>query len=265
MNIMRDQYHGTEFALAKDALGGPYEDPNRDEGGAGMLTLPGKWPRAISLMRTSYSIIPQIRQDGHHLFWYAMHQPATSIYVPFFAESTSCHQSFMEGSQLEYERTSAWWVFCFLSNWMRLAWNEMGERFVFPKRNQLQSEVIASVATITSNFTQKQVALQGEVVAKWASFADFLVMAFNNGFINFPEPGTQYGYPKEWLRRMQPEIPALDVAGRHRGNPTVAAADFMGFAGGLCVGAIGAFLLAFKVLRHSPKVDVSGYDRLPSA
>jgi len=265
MNIMGDHYNGTAFALAKDGLGGPYEDPNRDEGGVGMLTLPGKWPRAISVMRTSYSIIPQTKQNGHHLFWYAAHQPATSIYLPFFVEATDCHQSFMQGSQLQYERASAWWTFCFLCNWMRSAWNEIGERFVFPKRNHLQAEVIASVATIRSNFTQEQVALQGEVVAKWASFADFLVMAFNNGFINIPAPGGQYGYPKEWLQKMRPDIPILDISGLRNGYPTLATADFVGFAGGICVGAIGAFVLAFKVLRQSHNVDVNCYGRLASA
>lgn len=262
MNIMRDHYEETEFALDKDGLSGPYGDPNRDEGGPGMLVLPSKWPRAISVMRTSYSIVPQTKRNGHHLFWYATHQPATSIYVPVFAEATDCHKSLTQGSQREYDRTSAWWVFAFLSNWMRLAWNKIGNGYVFPKRNQLQAEIIASASTITTNFTEEQVALQGEVVAKWASFSDFVVSTFNNGFVNFPKIGGQYGYPEEWLRKTDP---LLDMAGLQRMNPTSAAADFVGFAGGLFVGALGAFALAFKVLRQSHKVDNNDYGRLPSA
>lgn len=199
MNIQRDQLAGTPYDLSKGAMAGPYEDPNRNEGGDGVVRVPGLWPRAISLMRTSYSVVCHSSQSRPDIAWIATHQPATSIYVPFFAQSTGCHDSYMRGWQGEYDEHSAWWTFSFVSQWMRLNWKSMYETHVAPKLMKLQREVVSSALRVNGNFTSEQTAMQGRIVKEWREFGAFLIMAYSNGFINFPSIATGVGYPEQWL------------------------------------------------------------------
>jgi dipeptidase len=90
-NFSRDLYEGTPFDLTKGTAGGPYGDPNRwDPGAWGNMTIldtmQGEFPRAISIFRTSYSILNQARRhvpDFLSLSWIA-------LYAPIRAPSRRC-------------------------------------------------------------------------------------------------------------------------------------------------------------------------------
>jgi len=198
MNILRDKLKGTKYDLSQGAMAGPGGDPNRNEGGAGEKEVPGTWPRAISLLRTAMCSVLQPRG----IAWVAHHQPATSVFVPFFKNATVCHPSYSRGSQQEYDEDSSWWTFAFVSNWMRLNWRAMSETAVFPKQRELQAKLLAEVAAASStvDLTALQVKLQGDVVEEWKRLGRFLIFAYNNGYSNYPTIAAGVGYPADWLR-----------------------------------------------------------------
>jgi dipeptidase len=59
MNWFRGHYEGTEFDMRLGALAGPWQSPNRVEGGFGQRTVPGQFARSTSIPRTSYTVILQ--------------------------------------------------------------------------------------------------------------------------------------------------------------------------------------------------------------
>merc|ERR1712224_345007 len=61
-------------------------------------------------------------------------------------------------------------------------------------------DLLQSAARVDHDFTGRQSEMQGRVVAEWARLGEFLVMAYNNGYQNFPKIATQNGYPEAWLR-----------------------------------------------------------------
>lgn len=246
MDIMRDKYEGTDFDLTQGAMAGPYGDPNRNEGGEGLAKVSGKWPRAISLLRTICAIVCHSRHGAPDTLWLSMHQPATSVFVPFFAESTTCHESFMRGSQGEYDDASAWWTFSFVGNFMRLNWR-LTSSYVTPKRNELQADLLDRASRVVGDFDSEQTAWQRRVIDEWKSLGRFVVMLVNNGYDNVPTLAGGYGYPEEWLKAIgfrQTLLPiwvqpATEM--QHSHSEWVAVATFLI---GLTLGtAIAAFML----------------------
>eukprot|EP00420_Gonyaulax_spinifera_P021015 CAMPEP_0197919506 /NCGR_PEP_ID=MMETSP1439-20131203/87328_1 /TAXON_ID=66791 /ORGANISM="Gonyaulax spinifera, Strain CCMP409" /LENGTH=127 /DNA_ID=CAMNT_0043541667 /DNA_START=27 /DNA_END=407 /DNA_ORIENTATION=- len=61
MDLFRTHYEGTEFDMRLGALAGPFQSPNRLEGGRGMMAFPGQFARSPSIPRTSYT---QVSQTG---------------------------------------------------------------------------------------------------------------------------------------------------------------------------------------------------------
>merc|ERR1712050_396963 len=138
--------------------------------------------------------------------WIAHHQPATSVFVPFFATSTACSPAYSRGSQREYDEASSWWAFAFVSNWMRLNWRAMSEADVFPKQKELQTKLLEEVRDprkailSASELTILQERLQQMVVEDWKRLGRFLIFAYNNGYSNYPKVAGGLGYPADWLR-----------------------------------------------------------------
>jgi dipeptidase len=92
MRIQRDHYEGSEFDLTKGLAAGPYGDPNRFDWTAvdNMTTMEvfqGSFERAISLFRTSYSIVAVPREsvpDQLSLVWICQYAPSSSSYIPLY-------------------------------------------------------------------------------------------------------------------------------------------------------------------------------------
>ena len=93
----RDHYEGTDYDLTQGIQSGPYGDPNRfDSTPVDNLTrediLQGSYERAISLFRTSYSIVAVARSnipDSLALLWLCQYAPSSSSYAPFYLASTT--------------------------------------------------------------------------------------------------------------------------------------------------------------------------------
>ncbi|CAD7928552.1 unnamed protein product [Amoebophrya sp. A120] len=209
--IHGDLYKDTEFDLGKGALAGPFGNPFPVEGGVAS-SLVGQIPRGISIARTVYGVVNEAQPADQAVSWFAVDTPATSVFVPVLARSSHVAEPYYTGTNREYTRKSAWWAFDFVSNWMKINFNMMAEKDVYPEKQKLQAmleqEYESKMKTKTSrndgwvqtDWNDWQKKLQREVVRKWWDLADSLIVKYNDGFLNDPKGtiGAPYGYPLEF-------------------------------------------------------------------
>jgi len=224
MDLFRTHYEGTQFDMTLGALAGPFQSPNRLEGGRGMMAFPGQFARSPSIPRTSYTQVSQTGGESEPAVWFAPDCSASSVFVPFFARALLPEgagkydvAAYGEGSMKEFSFTAgtppAWWAFDFVANWMDLSYKNMSQMYVYPKVQKLQHEVAARAAAAVASANQggagaaalaeEQARLQRHVTDEWWSFAAMLVVRYNDGFFNFGEQAPQkvgpIGYPAFWL------------------------------------------------------------------
>ena len=119
MRIQRDHYEGTPFDLTQGVAAGPFGDPQRFDasGNENNMTAPelvqGAFERAISMFRTSYSIVAQPRGSLHPLIgprvWFCPYAPHSSSYAPFYVNQEKIPDPYTHGSLFKYDPTSAFW------------------------------------------------------------------------------------------------------------------------------------------------------------
>jgi len=224
MDLFRTHYEGTQFDMTLGALAGPFQSPNRLEGGRGMMTFPGQYARSPSIPRTAYTQVSQTGGASEPAVWFAPDCSASSVFVPFFARTLLPEgagkydvAAYGEGSMKEFSFTAgtppAWWAFDFVANWMDLSYKNMSQMYVYPKVQQLQREVSERAAAAVASANQKdggaatlaeeQTRLQRHVTDEWWKFAAMLIVRYNDGFFNFGELAPQrvvpIGYPAFWL------------------------------------------------------------------
>ena len=205
MDLFRDHYEGTEFDQTQGALSGMFGNPNVELTGRDMAARPGIIPRSLSLMRTAYTSIST--SGPRPVCWFAADAPATSVFVPFFADALRADGAngtysprFATGIQSEFDSRSANWAFNLVANYMNLNYRNMSAEYVFPKRDLLQKMVIESVAQVEAELAQEgnatevsirlgqlQTDLQEAVVSSWWDLANLLIVRYNDGYFNFPE------------------------------------------------------------------------------
>ena len=215
-NLHRDHYEGTEFDMTQGVMAGPWGNPNYEFTGLEFRQVPGQAPRAISIMRTSYC---QVATSGSLAkVWYAADAPATSVFVPFYAIADDYSDTFgsSQGPSLKkFDRTSAFWAFDFVANWMGLNYRNMSIEMVYPARDELQAFVMGEAAKAEKEAVEApgeareilgraQTIIQSHVVQKWWELADDLIVRYNDGLFNFGEAQPQSAgalpYPSWWLR-----------------------------------------------------------------
>jgi len=197
--LLRTQYEGTEFDLTKGIMAGPYGNPFRSEGGPSF----GQIPRGVAITRTLYSIVVQTG-PSRQIAWFASDTPVTSVYVPLFSRTSAVSSSYSVGHNQEFTRDSASWAFNFVSNYMQLNYQGMSQAEVYPAIKKWQDDIDSRLSKFeAANNTQLatlQTALQEEVVASWWKLADFLVMKYNDGKVNWPKAGRSIGYPEDYAK-----------------------------------------------------------------
>lgn len=226
MDWFRDHFEGTEFDMRFGALAGPWQSPNRAEGGRGQNIVPGQFARSSSIPRTSYTVLLQ-SGNPQPVVWYAPDASASSVFVPFFASTLSGaggeydFDTYGKGSMKHFTFTGgelppAWWAFDFVANWMELSYQNMSETYIYPRVHSLQQEVAkeAALAVAMSSKTDSnasaakllsktQTRLQRQVVKTWWELAAKMVVRYNDMFFNFPERAPtevlSVGYPAFWL------------------------------------------------------------------
>jgi len=251
MDVHRTHYEGTEFDMRLGALAGPFQSPNRVEGGAGMAAFPGQFARSPSIGRTSYTQVSQTGPAAEPAVWFSPDCSASSVFVPFFAKALTGAgggkfdvATFGVGSMKEFSFTDglppAWWAFDFVANWMELSYKNMSETYVYPKVQRTQREIIAAAQDAVAKASRsdeparvladEQTRLQRRITEDWWQFAAMLIVRYNDYFFNFgpdaPQKAAPIGYPPFWLEMVgfgsesyyptwfarTPEVPSLLAA-----------------------------------------------------
>eukprot|EP00931_Biecheleriopsis_adriatica_P083404 TRINITY_DN56_c0_g1_i1.p1 TRINITY_DN56_c0_g1~~TRINITY_DN56_c0_g1_i1.p1 ORF type:complete len:638 (+),score=103.94 TRINITY_DN56_c0_g1_i1:78-1991(+) len=211
MNWTRDYYKDTMYDMTQGVMAGPYNNPNRIEGGVGQLSVPGQFARGISIPRTAYSLVVEsktLSKAGQSIAWFATDQPLTSVFVPFIATSDLAASAYHTGRQEEFSRDSAWWAFNFVSNWMNINFKDMMAMHVSPAMRAEQDRIFEAVSTMEAEWPQSktvvnkvQKELQENLVKTWWALADDLIVHFSDGMYTHKNTTkTALGYPAWWLQ-----------------------------------------------------------------
>jgi len=136
--------------------------------------------------------------------WFASDTPVTSVYVPLFARVSAISSPYATGHNQEFTRASASWAFNFVSNYMQLNYRGMSEDDVYPAIKKWQNNIDGRLSDFEAAddkaLAKMQIDLQEDVVADWWKLADFLVMKYNDGKVNWPKAGKSIGYPEQFSR-----------------------------------------------------------------
>merc|ERR1712096_107201 len=101
--------------------------------------------------------------------------------------------SYSTGHGHEFTRASASWAFNFVNNYMQLNYRAMSLNDVYPRIQRWQDKIdTVTEAMAGANASQMklmQIALHEEVVADWWKLADWLIMRYNDGRVNYPTLG----------------------------------------------------------------------------
>jgi len=220
MALHRDVYEGTEFDMTKDAVGGPFGNPNRWGAAARPPSGFMGFERMIAVTQCSYVVVLQARGwlpawiGG--LAWFAPDDAKTSTFVPFYAGNTRVPQAFEIGSRAEFDRRSAWWAFNFAGNWANLNYRAItGE--IKKAYMEMEARLFAQQPTIEKTaaelYKQNPDAARQYIneysnreaqnaVEAWWRLADTLVVRYHDFGQNLP--GQQRGvtaYPQDYLEK----------------------------------------------------------------
>uniref|UniRef100_K3W943 Dipeptidase n=1 Tax=Globisporangium ultimum (strain ATCC 200006 / CBS 805.95 / DAOM BR144) TaxID=431595 RepID=K3W943_GLOUD len=219
MELLRDHYEGTKYDMTKGIAAGPFGSPVRWGGNTqGVL---GGWERPISMYRTMFSFVLQVRGSLPDAIggvaWYAQSAPHGSVYVPFSCRQEEIPESYLLGKQSEFHPKSAWWAFNFVNNWSLLRFNAINQEVrkeigilqseAFITRAQMEKHALANLAhdsKLLNEYIEKQSNDQAtHVVDHWWQFAWLLVAKFSDGYVTTGEQPRQMqapGYPAWWLQ-----------------------------------------------------------------
>merc|ERR1712166_969242 len=95
----------------------------------------------MSLPRTNaYFVSHTFGEGGINKLWVGQDTPASTVLVPFYAQTMQCDGSYSIGNMSVYDDRSAWWVFDFVSNWMAMNYRLMRVD-VSAKIEELQDDI----------------------------------------------------------------------------------------------------------------------------
>jgi dipeptidase len=237
MALNRDHYEGSELDLTKGFSAGPFSSPIRYDVGFGYpgevagdnennMTqwdrMYGAFPRAIGIMRTSWSLVAQCRGGLDNsiggVLWYSQYQPSAAGYTPLYASTLDLPVSFTRGSLYEMTEDSSYWAFCTVGNWMQLMWKYMNPDVV-----ALQMELETGFSDQISALDEKaskmiEIGEEEEVVqmltkfsvdsgdlvfASWKKLFVRLVSKYHDGYImdltGVEFKASEVFYPRWWL------------------------------------------------------------------
>ncbi len=129
---MRDQYEGTPLDITQGPDAGPWHSKLRYGGLSFELDSVTYWyERPIATQQTAWSFVAQMRGYANPkaggIFWFAVDDAATSVYLPMYCRMNQVPQCLKEGNGdlYNYSPTSAWWAFNFVANWAYTKYERM--------------------------------------------------------------------------------------------------------------------------------------------
>lgn len=221
--LMRDHYEGTAYDMTRGIDAGPYGTPNRFRPmhwkvGEGAEHA---WERPISTQQTGYSFISQSRSwlpdPVGGVYWYAVDDTYTNVYVPLYCGIDAVPESFARGSLGLFSWDSAWWVFNFVANFANIRYQDMildiqavqrdleGNFFALqPAVEATALELSASNPELLKRYlTDYSVSHAELVVDRWRALGEHLIRKYNDGYVQ-DENGRprEQGYSQAWLEKV---------------------------------------------------------------
>ncbi len=204
--LMRDHFEGTEFDMTKGIAAGPFGNPYRWKNLTWKLSTDSvttyAWERPISTQQTAFSFVSQLRsflprQIGG-ILWYGVDDNYSNVYMPLYCSITRPPKPFVGGSIAEFDISKGFWVFNMVAN---LAYTKYSyiikdiqekqqyfENKFFAYQNAIENaakELYATNPQFAVEFLTDYSCLQSEeVVDRWRDLWKFLVVKYNDGFIN---------------------------------------------------------------------------------
>ncbi len=229
MRFMRDHLEGTELDMRNDIGAGPYQRPYR--------WRPLTWKvdgvaycneRATATQQAGFVFVAQSRswlpREIGGIFWFAVDDPASSVFVPMYSSITEVPKSYKKGNgaMMEWSNHSAFWAFNQVSNFTYTRYN-----VIHPEVEKIQSAlenefinfttaVDAGAQALYKNdkglavayLTNYSVNQGNRVVADWKKFYQYLFLKYMDGNVkekdgnNLNPKLEQPGYGEEWYRKV---------------------------------------------------------------
>lgn len=163
MRIQRDHYEGTAFDMTQGFAAGPFGDPQRFDpsGNENNMTaleiVQGGFERAISMFRTSYSIVAQARASVPAFVaprvWFCQYAPHSSSYAPFYVNQNKIPAAYTRGSLFRYDPSSAFWAFLAAGNYASRFY-KFAMQDVFAVQSSLQSYSVQKAKEVEAKITE---------------------------------------------------------------------------------------------------------------
>ena len=230
LRLNRDYYEGSRFDLTKGLAAGPWGDPTRADiayvGGDAVYPpaepdLPsrrdaadvGRFERAISLFRTTYSTV--VHAGGHsrpNVLWFGPGAPHATVYVPLVVDESlaAAPTPHSRGSLFEQSDASLWWTVTLIANWIRTA----GFKFAILDVRAAQAALEKSFAETVYSLDAKNYDAQrtNDDMARlahdtWHRLFKKLVTKFRDDFVLLGDRPTEVHvtklfYPQTWLEQV---------------------------------------------------------------
>jgi dipeptidase len=225
--LMRDRYDGTEFDMTQGVEAGPFGMPYRWRPLVWKVDgVEYVWERPLATQQAGFTFVSQLRNwmpdPVGGLLWYAVDDPYTSCYVPFYSGIDALPKSYAGGSPARFSWDSAWWVFNLVSNYACLKYSYMCPE-IRACQKDLESTSLAlqpavektalelaktSPNLMTRYLTDYSVTHADQALARWRELAERLFTKYNDGYVRDAEGRSkEVGYPDAWLRRVIRERP----------------------------------------------------------
>lgn len=237
MGLMRDYYQGTELDMTKDMGAGPY--------GCIVRWRPLTWKvdgvdyfneRAISTQQTGFVFVAQSRpyvpSPLGGIIWFGVDDTYSTVFTPMYTCMTRVPETFAvgNGSMMEFNENSAFWVFNQVSNFAYTRYSDMIVD-IQKKQSELENNFVAMVPAIDKValemyrtdpakaiqfLTDFSVAQGNNTVYEWKKLYGYLFAKYMDGNIKTAAPvpaGYKYvapdikqpGYSNEFYRNLVKE------------------------------------------------------------
>ena len=236
ISLMRDHFEGTPWDMTKGLAAGPFGCPYRWKNLVWKMSDDSvhsyAWQRPVSTQQTAFAFVSQMRsflpREIGGVFWYGVDDNYTNVYMPLYCSMMRTPPSYSFGSIREFSFNSAFWVFNLVAN---LAYTKYSYviKDIQPVQKELENKFFAQQPAIEQaamtlyknnkklavNFLTDYSVNEAETVVKrWQKLWKFLVVKYNDGYINDVNKnrgrtpkGVSYG--DKFLKRLIKERPGF--------------------------------------------------------
>ncbi|HLP46053.1 MAG TPA: C69 family dipeptidase [Candidatus Kapabacteria bacterium] len=224
--VYRDHYEGTEFDLTVGTAAGPFGNPvrydiNADQGDTFNLntyTPQGAWERSICIYRCGTLWLNQAKKVNDEVVgisWIGLDRPSANCLMPFYCKM-NLPESIQTMNLLEFAfdhtpanepiKTSAWWAFNFVANYINLNYSYMMVELK-ALQSKLEVDAFTKINDVLSTGNMNDLIAfcndhSQKVIRAWWKLATQLIVKYNDGYLTTGPNNTmeKIDYPKNWLK-----------------------------------------------------------------